>query len=70
MLDVVTVERSWAMRLLSDGSLTAHRVIGSASVGREGQERFPRSVRARSSVGERLLHTQEVGGSKPPAPTT
>ena len=27
-------------------------------------------ARARSSVGERLLHTQEVGGSKPPAPTT
>ena len=24
---------------------------------------------ARSSAGERLLHTQEVGGSKPPAPT-
>ena len=25
--------------------------------------------RARSSVGERLLHTQEVAGSKPAAPT-
>src|SRR2546430_3054760 len=25
--------------------------------------------RAASSVGERLLHTQEVGGSKPPPPT-
>ena len=31
---------------------------------------LPCGCRARSSVGERLLHTQEVGGSKPPAPTT
>jgi hypothetical protein len=31
---------------------------------------LPLPLRARSSVGERLLHTQEVAGSKPAAPTT
>ena len=31
---------------------------------------LPLPPRARSSVGERLLHTQEVAGSKPAAPTT
>ena len=29
---------------------------------------YHRPPRARSSVGERSLHTREVGGSKPPAP--
>ena len=31
---------------------------------------LPWGCRARSSAGERLLHTQEVAGSKPAAPTT
>lgn len=28
-----------------------------------------KAIRAISSVGERCLHTAEVGGSKPPSPT-
>ena len=34
------------------------------------RDRMPAPLRARSSVGERSLHTREVAGSKPAAPIT
>ena len=74
------VQRRLVLRRRASGCHTSARTSepqGSATDGGATRARaavsfyvvLPLPLRARSSVGERLLHTQEVAGSKPAAPT-
>ena len=52
-----------------DGSVARQRNIGYRLRLLDVSNQYPSPVKARSSVGERFLDTEEVGGSIPPVPT-
>ena len=52
-----------------ESSVARQRVIGYRLRLLDVSNQYPSPVKARSSVGERFLDTEEVGGSIPPVPT-
>ena len=57
------------VRTWRESSVARQRIIGYLQRLLDVFNQYPSPVKARSSVGERFLDTEEVGGSIPPVPT-